>query len=107
MKAEVLSVLTIESEPVESLTVADPLDMGEWLRVMAAPEGSPGEESFDLIVCTPRWLEREVDRRGPIVGRHHLIVREWDPAQIAEVVTQLFESSTAENWTELEFRFNN
>ncbi len=101
MKATVHAVLTIDSEPIESLTPPDPLDMGEWLRVIAAPAGEAGEESFDLIVCTPRWLERESEARGPIVGRHHLIVAEWNPTRIAEVVTDLFESQTGHDWADL------
>jgi len=38
---------------------------------MVAPADRPGEEPFDVDVCTPRWLEARAAEHGPIVGRHY------------------------------------
>ena len=51
---------------------------GFLLRAMFGPEDADGEESFDMIVCTPEWLGQEVKKGGVVNGRHHLIVDEFD-----------------------------
>lgn len=44
---------------------------GFLVQVIAGPNDHEGEESFDVIVCSPTWLsEQDV----PLIGRHHLIV---------------------------------
>lgn len=100
MRAAV-KVWTIQHDHLECVQVTDPSDVGEWIRVMAGPAGEAGEESFDLLVCTPAWLAREVAKNGPQVGRHYLIVESWDAARVRSIVTHLFERETAENWPRL------
>lgn len=63
-----------------------PVDSGD-----RRPREADGEESFDLLVCTPMWLAREVADAGPQVGRHRLIIATWNAANVEEVVTHLFE----------------
>lgn len=43
---------------------ADPADDGVWVRLIVGPAGGPGEESFDVLVCTPLWLRRVVRVQG-------------------------------------------
>jgi Immunity protein 8 len=95
-----VSVWTIDGDHLESVSVADPRDAGHWVRVLAGPEGSDGEESFDVLVCTPTWLGREVD------GRHLLVVETWEPARVRHLVTQLFEKETADDWPRLATRLS-
>ncbi|WP_419650361.1 Imm8 family immunity protein, partial [Thiolapillus sp.] len=45
------------------------------LSVITRPEGKEGEESFDIEVCTPRWLEETYGIDEVVICRHHLIVR--------------------------------
>ncbi|HEV2885883.1 MAG TPA: immunity 8 family protein [Jatrophihabitans sp.] len=82
----------------------DPTDVGVLVQIMAGPEGKPGEESFDVVVCTARWLDRWVAEHGPLVGRHHLIIERWDLARIRRYLTQAVESEEAATWGELAVR---
>ena len=34
------------------------------VQIMAGPLGSPGEESFDVTVCSPAWVSEPRGERG-------------------------------------------
>jgi hypothetical protein len=68
---------------------------------MAGPANGPGEESFDVVVCTPRWLQSLTSEQGPVVGRHHLVVNSWDWPQIRSFLTRAVEAHEAPTWGEL------
>jgi hypothetical protein len=86
---------------LETYVPSDPEDVGLLVQIMAGPEDKPGEESFDVVVCTPRWLYRWVREDGPLVGRHHLVVESWDAARIRLFLTDAVESEEAPTWQEL------
>lgn len=69
--------------------------------MIAGPANGPGDESLGVVVSTPRWLERWVVENGPTVGRHYLIVSEWDEPRIRVLSTDLVESEKAPTWAEL------
>lgn len=75
--------------------------MGVLLQVIVGPADGPGEESFDLIVCTPQWLSRAVRTEGPIVGRHYLIVERWDLPRISAFIVDAIETEDAPTWDKL------
>ncbi|HTL41434.1 MAG TPA: Imm8 family immunity protein, partial [Pseudolysinimonas sp.] len=77
MRAAIRNLATIDGDPLEMASVADPGNASQWIRILAGPADGPGEESFDVNVCTPEWLRREVEQTGPMVGRHLLIVSRW------------------------------
>lgn len=79
----------------------DPSDVGESLMVIVGPVNGPGEESFQLTVWTPRWLQREVDSSGPLVGRHYVIVSSWDWPTIEDFLRRAFEREEADDWAAL------
>lgn len=79
----------------------DPEDVGLLVQMVVGPAGKPGEESFDVVVCTPRWLDRWVLEEGPLIGRHHLIIGRWDAARIRLYLTEAVQSEEAPTWPEL------
>jgi len=101
-----ISVWTIDSDELESITPIEPTYAGQWIRVMAGPDDGPGEENFDLLVCTPAWLADEVSNHVAIVRRHHLIVEEWNATRVREVVTDLFTREEGKDWDELGLRLS-
>ena len=103
MRARV-NVWTIEHDDLETVVPPDPTFVAQWVRVMAGPQDGRGEESFDLLVCTPAWLAEEVARNPVIVGRHHLIVEGWNAARIRQTLTDLFTREEGDDWAELAVR---
>ena len=96
-------VRRIHSPDIDLVTgqVEDPEDFGILLQVMVGPVDGPGEESFDVMVCTPAWLARRVREQGPVIGRHYLIVDAYDRDKIEGFLRRRIESLEAEDWGEL------
>lgn len=79
----------------------DPLDDSLWLRMLVGPSDGPGEESFDVLVCTPTWLARTVAEHGPQVGRHRLVVGTLDLPAAETFLRRQIERLEAATWNEL------
>ena len=86
---------------LETFAPADVNDVGVLVQVMAGPADGPGEESFDVIVCTPQWLAKQLGERGPVIGRHHLLVESWDWPRTRLFLTQEVEACEAPTWSAL------
>lgn len=55
----------------------DPAEFAFGVQLVIGPADGPGEESFELTVCSPEWLAERC-RSGELVnGLHHVIVG-WD-----------------------------
>jgi hypothetical protein len=85
---------------LESFTPVDPTSFSLLLQAMFGPEGNEGEESFDILVCTPRWLASEVERKGLVDGRHHLVVSKFDLAQIRAFLVAYAKDCAGKTWPE-------
>ncbi len=67
--------------------------------VAAVGADTPTEgESFDFLVCTPRWLEAEVQKVGYVLGRHYIIVPGYDYARIRQIIASLCEQAEGADW---------
>jgi len=93
MRAELKS---LDLDPDPSTLSDDASEFSLLARMTVGPQDSPGEESFDITVCTPEWLAKACDKAGGVYsGRHHLIVnykdfdlgalRAWLAARVQEV----------------------
>ena len=80
MNAELKRVHSPDIQNLESYMPENSETFGFLLQAMVGPEGEDGEESVDIEVCTPKWLEENYGQEDVVVGRHHLIVREYDYA---------------------------
>lgn len=68
------------------------------IRLLIGPSDGPGEESFDVIVCTPKWIERECQKYGVVVGRHRFIVACYDFDLIETTIRKLITGTAGDSW---------
>lgn len=71
---------------------------------MIGPDGDDATESFDIVVCTPRWLLENC--RDPQWGYHMLIVPEYDLAKIRERIQSQCRSLGGEDWNGIAVRLS-
>jgi len=74
------------------------------MQAMIGPRDSEGEESFEFIVCTPRWIETKVGELKHLFGRHLLIVDRYDYVTIARAIEGLCNIHDAPDWPSLASR---
>lgn len=89
---------------LNSYVPVDPAHVGVLVQLMIGAVGAPGEESFDVVVCTPRWLGEQVRADGPTPGRGYLVVEEWDFPRIRAYLQKLVGDLDAPTWGELAAR---
>src|SRR3569832_396716 len=104
MRAIVKKLHSPDVRDLSAYQPENPEDFGFLLQIMAGPENQKGEESFDVIVCTPKWMERYYkDDRGEavVIGRHHLIVFEYDYVRLVKKINSFVESCSGCTWSEI------
>jgi hypothetical protein len=77
-------------------------DEPPYPRMIVGPDDGPGEESFDIIVCTPEWLARAAGE-GFYDPRHHVIVNlgAFDKDALRQWLARRVVSVEADTWTEI------
>jgi Immunity protein 8 len=71
------------------------------VQIIAGPQGSNGEESFDVTVCSSAWIARMTERVRIYDGRHHLIVAEYNYEEIRRYIADYVSSCQGSTWQEI------
>jgi len=79
-------------------------NFGFLLQAMIGPKGTEGEESFDMQVCTPKWLSDHHDPGDIVFGRHYVIVFEYDYARLVNMISSLCNECSGQSWQEIAAR---
>lgn len=69
------------------------------LQVIIGAKEGDGEESFDILVCTPKWLYEHYPESALIFGEHFLFVFNYDLHAIKEKISNYVDSIEADDWT--------
>lgn len=78
----------------------DPTTFGFLLTIVAGPDEGPGEEKFDVVVCSPKWFEHQLNDHEVRSGRHHLMMRHWDWASLEADINRRDRMCAGDTWTE-------
>src|SRR4051794_34462728 len=95
----VLKSLYLEPDP--SRLPADPAEFALLARMAVGPPDTPGEESFDVTVCTPEWLAKTCSQAGGIYNaRHHLVVSfdEFDQRTLRDWLSARVQEKESDTW---------
>ena len=101
MKAELKGVHSPDVDDVRKYSPPDPVNFAVLIQALIGPMGEPGAESFNIEVCTPRWLETQLDGEGAIFGRHLLVVRNYDYEAIVKKIERFLDLCTGSDWPEI------
>lgn len=76
-------------------------NFGFVLRAMVGPMGEEGEDSFDITVCTPKWLMERYGTSEVLLGLHKLIVFKYDHARLRRFIEKYLMRCSGDSWGEI------
>ncbi|WP_157548061.1 Imm8 family immunity protein [Micromonospora sp. ATCC 39149] len=100
MKAEIRHIVSPDVD-MDLPDLSCPSDFCALVQMTVGPKGELSGESFDIVVCTPAWIGRRVAEHGPLIGRHYLIVENFQPEAIKHFLYRQIDSLEGSSWLEL------
>jgi immunity protein 8 of polymorphic toxin system len=93
----------LDLEPDPATLPAEPEAFSFIARMLIGPRGSPGEESFDVVVCSPEWLAAKCLEVGLYDARHHLVVNveQFDKRLLRTWLESRVNSVHAQTWAQI------
>lgn len=76
-------------------------EFGFLLRIMVGSDEFDGYESFDVTVCTPKWLVEKYKPSDIIFGIHYIIMFSYNYNRLKEVLKKNIEDLEGNSWDEL------
>lgn len=101
MKAIVKNIDTGSDVAFDAYHPADEECFGRWLTVLVGPENEEGGHLYQVLACTPEWIQREFLHTGAVWGRHMLIVSRYDQGRIRRELDHYVEGCTGDNFWEI------
>ncbi len=99
MQCELKELFSYEIEQsLSNFRPTDPQKFAISLRMMIGPRSTEESDSFDLLVCTPSWMEEECDSEGYVWGYQKLIVTSFDIKKIQGAIQKYCEHCVGEDW---------
>jgi hypothetical protein len=95
---------SLDLDPDPSTLPDDPSEFALLARLIVGPLDTPGEESFDVTVCSPEWLAKTCREVGGIYNaRRHLVVSldDFDVRALRAWLTALVQEVEADTWPEI------
>jgi hypothetical protein len=101
MKANLARLHSPDAADLRHFTPLHPDQFAILVQAMIGPEGSDAHESFDIVVCTPSWLEERL-RKDPIFfPRHHLLMAAFDYGELEKFISAFCAACEGPSWEAL------
>lgn len=101
MRAIIKNVHSPDALDVGTYEPKDPENFNMLFQFLIGPADSEGEESFDIEVCTPKWILTNHNKEDVVFGRYKIIVLEYNFQRIVSSVTKYVSTCSGETWSEL------
>lgn len=101
MKPIIKTIISPDLADLDSYVPEEPDHFGFHLQLLIGPESEPGEESFEITVCSPRWLSTHYDNEAIILGAYHIIMMRYDYRRLMERIYSLVAHCESDNWSKI------
>ncbi|MGN2428946.1 immunity 8 family protein [Klebsiella electrica] len=79
----------------------DPEIFGSWVRAMVGPDNEEGAECFDILICTPKWLQNKAVKNNIFLGKGMIIINVYDYDKIITFVKKQIADCHADTWSKI------
>lgn len=76
-------------------------NFGFNIRLIVGEKDLGGEESVDIFLCTPKWLQNNHLKSDIIIARHYMIVFEFNYERIFNKLKKIINSMIGDNWEQI------
>jgi len=101
MKAEIKYLHSPDVSDLKEYQPQQKDNFGFLLQVMIGPKGEKGEESFDMMVVTPKWLMEKYGHSEVILGKHYVIVFEYNYENLYNRLQYTVDGLEEKDWNTL------
>ena len=98
VRAELRWLHSPDLPDLEHDTPTDPDCFCVLVQAMVGERGAGGSESFGFLVCTPRWLAREVAEASYVLGRPYIVMARYDYQLMLRIITELCDEAEGPDW---------
>lgn len=99
------SVFLLESGNFADYKPSVPNNFHVTASLTIGPEDREVGSDYSIEICTPLWLDHHIQQSGPVVGRHMLVVNDFDAGEIRHrienIISQCEVGSEAETQNRL------
>jgi hypothetical protein len=99
--AELKSIISPDIIDLKSYFPEDPESFSFMLQLLIGPKNQDGAESFQVEVCTPQWLSQHFAEEEIIIGRHYLIVFEYNYERLINRINKYLQLCSGETWKDV------
>jgi hypothetical protein len=101
VKAELKRLHSPDIDDLKNYSPSDKECFGFLLQIMVGVQDKEGEESFDVVVCTPQWLLLKYQRNGLFFALHHLIMFQYDYTMLFSKLKSYIDNIHGDNWNDI------
>jgi hypothetical protein len=106
MRAELRRLHSPDIDDLWTHLPDDPGYFGFLIQALIGPDDGTGEESFDFLVCSPRWLATKLEGDEYVWGRYYLFLKWYDPYLITQAIEKLCHSIDGPDWETIASRLS-
>ena len=106
MRAELKTLYSLDVPDLEAWQPEDPECFALNVRAIIGPEGSEGEESFDVTICTAAWLAQEPPPKGFEFLHSRILVERWQYETVKRALGDLCVHTSGKNWIDIANRLS-
>ena len=102
MKAILKEIYSLEIDIELSKYIPEEMDFFEIvIRLMIGPKNEDGADSFDITVCSAKWISEKCQYGNQVWGKSLLIVDKYDYIEILNSIESKINTLSEESWSKL------
>lgn len=105
MKSEIKSLFSPDVEDLENYIPEEKDNFCLLLMLLVGPQHLEGEESFEILLYTPKYLIENNKEKDIVFGHSHLLVQEYNYERLLETLKNNFEIY-GEDWYKIALVFD-
>jgi hypothetical protein len=104
MKAELRYLHSPDINDLENYLPENPDNFCVLIQALIGPSKDKGEEAFDFLVCTPKWISNEVEKEEFILGKDHIVIKKYNYGYIFKIISELCNRISGDDWNAVAYK---